>query len=179
MDYRAESLKKHGEWKGKIEIAARVPVDSRENLSLAYTPGVAEPCMAIHADTEKSFELTRRWNTVPVITDGTAVLGLGDIGRHFPDTDAKYKDVSSMHLLTQVTALMKAQGYKIGNVDATLVMQKPKVAPFIEKMRSNIAFGLDCDVSSVNVKATTEEHLGFTGREEGASAHCVVLIVKE
>ena len=80
MDYRAESLKKHGEWKGKIEIAARVPVDSRENLSLAYTPGVAEPCMAIHADTEKSFELTRRWNTVPVITDGTAVLGLGDIG---------------------------------------------------------------------------------------------------
>ena len=106
-------------------------------------------------------------------------LGLGDIGRHFPDTDAKYKDVSSMHLLTQVTALMKAQGYKIGNVDATLVMQKPKVAPFIEKMRSNIAFGLDCDVSSVNVKATTEEHLGFTGREEGASAHCVVLIVKE
>ena len=106
-------------------------------------------------------------------------LGLGDIGRHFPDTDAKYKDVSSMHLLTHVTALMKAQGYKIGNVDATLVMQKPKVAPFIEKMRSNIAFGLDCDVSSVNVKATTEEHLGFTGREEGASAHCVVLIVKE
>ena len=80
MDYRAESLKKHGEWKGKIEIAARVPVDSRENLSLAYTPGVAEPCMAIHEDVEKSFDLTRRWNTVPVITDGTAVLGLGDIG---------------------------------------------------------------------------------------------------
>ena len=80
MNYREESLKKHGEWKGKIEIAARVPVDSRENLSLAYTPGVAEPCMAIHEDVEKSFELTRRWNTVPVITDGTAVLGLGDIG---------------------------------------------------------------------------------------------------
>ena len=80
MNYREESLKLHGQWKGKIEVVARVPVGSREELSLAYTPGVAEPCMAIHNDVEKSFELTRRWNTVPVITDGTAVLGLGDIG---------------------------------------------------------------------------------------------------
>lgn len=80
MNYREESLKKHAEWRGKIEVACRVEVDSREKLSLAYTPGVAEPCLAIHEDTEKSFELTRRWNTVPVITDGTAVLGLGDIG---------------------------------------------------------------------------------------------------
>lgn len=80
MNYREESLKKHGEWKGKIEVVSRVPVGSREELSLAYTPGVAEPCMAIHDDVEKSFTLTRRWNTVPVITDGTAVLGLGDIG---------------------------------------------------------------------------------------------------
>ncbi len=80
MNYREESLKKHGEWRGKIEVVPRVEVDSREKLSLAYTPGVAEPCLAIHEDVEKSFDLTRRWNTVPVITDGTAVLGLGDIG---------------------------------------------------------------------------------------------------
>ncbi len=80
MNYREESLKKHRQWKGKIEITARVPVGSREELSLAYTPGVAEPCMAIHRDAEESFALTRRWNTVPVITDGSAVLGLGDIG---------------------------------------------------------------------------------------------------
>lgn len=80
MNYREESLKKHAEWKGKIETVCRVPTDSREALSLAYTPGVAEPCLAIQKDPEKSFELTRRWNTVAVITDGTAILGLGDIG---------------------------------------------------------------------------------------------------
>ena len=80
MDYRKESLKKHAEWRGKIETKVRVPVESRDDLSLAYTPGVAQPCLAIQADPDKSFELTRRWNTVAVITDGTAILGLGDIG---------------------------------------------------------------------------------------------------
>ncbi len=80
MNYREESLKKHYEWRGKIEVTPRVEVKTREDLSLAYTPGVAEPCLEIQKDESKSFELTRRWNTVAVITDGTAVLGLGDIG---------------------------------------------------------------------------------------------------
>lgn len=111
MNYREVSLKKHGEWKGKIETVCRVPVDSREALSLAYTPGVAEPCMAIHADVEKSFELTRRWNTVPVITDGTAVLGLGDIG---PE--------AGMPVMEGKCALFKA----FGNVDAYPICLRTK-----------------------------------------------------
>ena len=80
MDIKQEALKKHYEWQGKLEITARAKVQNSQDLSLAYTPGVAEPCLAIRDDYSKSFELTRRWNTVPVITDGTAVLGLGDIG---------------------------------------------------------------------------------------------------
>jgi len=80
MDYRKESLKLHGQWKGKVEVVARAKVGDRDALSLAYTPGVAEPCLAIQEDYSKSWELTRRWNMVAVITDGTAVLGLGDIG---------------------------------------------------------------------------------------------------
>ena len=80
MDYAKESLKKHYEWKGKIEVISRAPVDSKESLSLAYTPGVAQACLEIQKDEKLSYELTRRWNTVAVVTDGTAVLGLGDIG---------------------------------------------------------------------------------------------------
>ena len=80
MDYLKESLKKHYEWNGKIEVVSKVPVNNREDLSLAYTPGVAQPCLEIQKDYNKSFELTGRNNTVAVITDGTAVLGLGDIG---------------------------------------------------------------------------------------------------
>lgn len=111
-----------------------------------------------------------------------AVLGalaLGDIGRHFPDTSEEFSGISSMHLLTRVAKMMKENGYRVSNVDATLILQKPKVAPFVDKMRENIAFGLGTDAANVNIKATTEEHLGFTGREEGAAAHCVVLLAKE
>ena len=80
MNYAEESLKKHAEWKGKIEIVTRCPVKTKDDLSLAYTPGVAQPCLEIQKDINKSYELTRRWNTCLVVTDGTAVLGLGDIG---------------------------------------------------------------------------------------------------
>lgn len=108
-----------------------------------------------------------------------AVLGalaLGDIGKHFPDTDDRYRGISSMHLLACVNKLLREAGGRIVNLDTTLILQKPKVAPYIENMRDNIAFALCCDRSAVNVKATTEEHLGFTGREEGVSAHAVVIV---
>ncbi|MBE6635150.1 MAG: 2-C-methyl-D-erythritol 2,4-cyclodiphosphate synthase [Ruminococcaceae bacterium] len=103
-------------------------------------------------------------------------MSLGDIGRHFPDTDPELLGVSSMHLMTLVRKMMDERGIRVVNVDATVILQRPKVAPFIERMRENIAFCLGCDISRINVKATTEEHLGFTGREEGISAHAVALI---
>lgn len=103
-------------------------------------------------------------------------LALGDIGKHFPDTDDKYKGISSMHLLTLVNKLITEKGARLVNLDATLILQKPKIAPYIDNMRENIAFALGVDKSRVSVKATTEEHLGFTGREEGISAHAVVLV---
>lgn len=103
-------------------------------------------------------------------------LGLGDIGRHFPDTDDKFEGASSMHLLALVKRMLDERAASVVNIDATLILQKPKIAPYIDKMRKNIAFCLNCDESRINVKATTEEHLGFTGREEGVSAHAVTLI---
>lgn len=104
-------------------------------------------------------------------------MGLGDIGKHFPDTEGTYKDISSLILLDKVNQQMIKNGYKIGNVDAVIAAQKPKMAPYIEEMRSHIAKHLDCDISCINVKATTTEHLGFEGRGEGISAQAVVLIL--
>lgn len=105
--------------------------------------------------------------------------GLGDIGRHFPDGSNEFLGISSIHLLTRVHDLLHKNGYSIVNIDATLVLQSPKVSPYVDKMRSNIAFALGIPQNCVNIKATTEEHLGFSGREEGASAHAVSMICIE
>ncbi len=109
-----------------------------------------------------------------------ALLGaaaLGDIGKHFPDTDPQYKGISSLKLLGYVGELLRDNGYKIGNIDSTLVAQSPKVAPYIQQMRQNIADTLGIGIEQVSVKATTTEHLGFEGRKEGISAQAVALIV--
>lgn len=103
---------------------------------------------------------------------------LGDIGKHFPDTDERYKGADSLKLLKNVCELINSKGYKVVNIDATVIAQMPKLAPFIDQMRSNIAGALGVDFDFVSVKATTEEKLGFTGRKEGISAHCVCLIEK-
>ena len=111
-----------------------------------------------------------------------AILGaaaLGDIGKHFPDTDPKYNGADSHVLLRHCVALIKEKGFKVSNIDATIVAQKPKLAPYIQTMRQNIADACEIEVDFVSVKATTEEKLGFTGREEGISAHAVCLISKD
>ncbi|WP_296977148.1 2-C-methyl-D-erythritol 2,4-cyclodiphosphate synthase [Thermobacillus sp. ZCTH02-B1] len=106
-------------------------------------------------------------------------LGLGDIGKHFPDTDPRYKDADSTKLLGHVWSLAKERGYRLGNVDATIIAQRPKMAPHIPRMVETIARVLEADdPSRVNVKATTTERLGFTGREEGIAAQAVVCLVK-
>lgn len=103
-------------------------------------------------------------------------IGEGDIGKHFPDTDAAYKGADSLKLLAHVMALADTRGYKLGNLDATIIAQQPKMAPHIPAMRENIARVLNATPEQVNVKATTEEGLGFSGRGEGISAHAVVLM---
>jgi 2-C-methyl-D-erythritol 2,4-cyclodiphosphate synthase len=103
-------------------------------------------------------------------------LALGDLGRHFPDSDARWKGVDSRRILREVAAMMSVQRYAVGNVDATVVAQAPRLAPYVDAMRANIALDLGCDVSQVSVKATTTERLGFAGREEGIAALATVLI---
>ena len=111
-----------------------------------------------------------------------ALLGaaaLGDIGKHFPDTDERYKGIDSRLLLKHTAALIQDRGYNVSNIDCTVIAQKPKLLPFIPQMRQTIAECVGVDVDAVNVKATTEEKLGFTGNEEGISAHAVTLIYKK
>ena len=103
---------------------------------------------------------------------------LGDIGKHFPDNDPTYKGADSLVLLGRVVELISSKGCRVNNIDATVIAQAPKMAPYIEEMRNNIARVLNVEIDCVNVKATTEEKLGFTGRKEGISAHCVCLIEK-
>lgn len=105
-------------------------------------------------------------------------LALGDIGKLFPDSDAKYKGIDSTLLLKEVVALVRRKGYEISNVDCTIAMQRPKLRPHIDTMRERLAEVMDIDVERISVKATTTEHLGFEGREEGVSTTAVVLVTK-
>ena len=102
-------------------------------------------------------------------------LALGDIGQHFPDTDMKYENIDSTILLTRVKELIAERGYRVINLDSIIVLQKPKVKPYIEAMRKRVAEILEIDIEQVSVKATTEEKLGFTGDESGVKSYCVVL----
>lgn len=103
-------------------------------------------------------------------------LALGDIGKHFPDTDPQYAGADSIALLRHVTAIIANEGWTLGNLDATILAQAPKMAPHILQMRQNLSEAIGCDISQVSIKATTEEKLGFTGNEEGITAHCVCLL---
>ncbi len=113
---------------------------------------------------------------------GDALLGaaaLGDLGRLFPDSDPQYKGISSLRFLESIGALIRQEGYKVGNVDSTVVAQEPKLAPYIKKIEAVLAATLKVSVEQISVKATTEEGLGFTGRQEGIAAYAVVLLFKE
>lgn len=105
--------------------------------------------------------------------------GFGDIGKHFPDTSADYKDIDSRILLRRVTALLAENGYRLVNADVTVIAEKPKLAQYIPAMRENIAADCNVDISRINIKATTEEGLGFTGTKQGIASHAVCLIEKQ
>lgn len=104
---------------------------------------------------------------------------LGDIGTHFPDTDEKYKGISSIQLLCYVKDLIESKGYSINNIDATIIAQKPKMSPHIQAMRNNISSALNIELDQINIKATTEEGLGFTGLEEGIASQSICLLTKK
>ncbi|GIO34977.1 MULTISPECIES: 2-C-methyl-D-erythritol 2,4-cyclodiphosphate synthase [Paenibacillus] len=114
------------------------------------------------------------------VTDAIlGALALGDIGKHFPDTDPAFKDADSLKLLLHVWGMAKERGYRLGNIDSTIIAQKPKMAPYIPQMVDVIARALEAEPEQVNVKATTTEQLGFTGRGEGIAAQSVVCLVKD
>ncbi len=114
------------------------------------------------------------------VTDALlGAAGLGDIGQHFPDSDPTYEGADSFLLLKKAWELLAERGYAVGNVDCTVIAQRPKLAPYIAAMRDRIAEALSVEPERINVKATTEEHLGFTGREEGISAHALCLICEK
>jgi 2-C-methyl-D-erythritol 2,4-cyclodiphosphate synthase len=106
-------------------------------------------------------------------------LALGDIGKHFPDNDDRFKDIDSRILLSKTAELIREKGWQIGNIDATVVAQAPRLSPYIQEMRENIATVLDIPLDTVSVKATTEEHLGFTGQGLGIAAHAVCLLFRD
>ena len=106
-------------------------------------------------------------------------LALGDIGKHFPDSDDRFKDIDSRVLLSKTVELIREKGWQIGNIDATVVAQVPRLSPYIEEMRKNIATVLNIPLDTVSVKATTEEHLGFTGQGLGIAAHAVCLLFRD
>ena len=111
-----------------------------------------------------------------------ALLGavaLGDIGKHFPDTSDEFKGINSLILLARVAELLREQGYKVGNIDSTIAMQRPKLRPYIDQMRERIAKAIGVEIERVSVKATTTEHLGFEGEEQGVSATAVCLLMKD
>ncbi|WP_442602701.1 2-C-methyl-D-erythritol 2,4-cyclodiphosphate synthase [Paenibacillus sp. KN14-4R] len=114
------------------------------------------------------------------VTDAIlGALALGDIGKHFPDTDAAFKDADSLKLLKAVWVMVRERGYRLGNIDSTIIAQKPKMLPYIPQMAAIIAEALDATLDQVNVKATTTEQLGFAGRGEGIAAQSVVCLVKD
>ena len=116
---------------------------------------------------------------VHAIMDGLlGALALGDIGKHFPDTDNKYKDISSVKLLKEVACLIKNKGYEVVNIDSIVAAEQPKLKPYIDEMRKQVAEALGVEIEAISIKATTEERLGFTGREEGIKSYAVVLLKK-
>ncbi len=117
--------------------------------------------------------------THAVIDSLLGAAALGDIGKHFPDNDEKYKNADSIILLKEVCNIIRSHGYEISNIDSTIVAQAPKLRPYIDEMRSNLAEAMNIDIDDVSIKATTEEQLGFTGKEEGISAFAVSLIYKQ